>query len=626
MKNMSHPLQSPSTTSDSATSTRSLLIQKSLLRAERLAKRLLKLEKRIQKYRAQLETTQNARLSVAGIFFLGLIAFTAWPTLGWELAWIAGFIGIFSWLVIRTRNLRRHVEDLVGLEAFVRRQRSRLLGHPSGRHWERASETAASQTLLHDLGLVGPHSLFSLIDETLTDFGETRLLQWITQPDLAINRVLDRQKQVRRLENENWFYTRLSLVANRQTDLRLSAGQVLEFIGRPFVGDKFQWFFAFNLILWLIMVAAIAVSLTQGTSSPVAFIIVFSMVSFWSLKQTESSFSKGVGLSHHLGQLEPLFVRIEKRSEQNALYRELLPVTSHSGPSREAKRLNFVLNFLGIQANPLLYIVINALTPWTLTASFFLERRRKRINESFPACLNELAQYEALSSLALMAHYQTSVFPDVTPQATPNFQLLFHPLVDRTRVVANDFAFPENKSLGLLTGSNMSGKSTFLRTIGINQILANMGAPVFADQFNTQPLAIETCIEVSDSLRDGFSYFYAEVRRLKDLLLHTQKGEPVLFLIDEIFRGTNNRERQIGSRAVIQTLAKSSHALGFVSTHDLELTNLEDSTPAVMNLHFREEIRGAQMYFTYKLHSGPCPTTNALKIMAAEGIAVDVGP
>jgi DNA mismatch repair ATPase MutS len=282
---------------------------------------------------------------------------------------------------------------------------------------------------------------------------------------------------------------------------------------------------------------------------------------------------------------------------------------------------------MSVQANPLVYLIVNALVPWSLTGTYFLERRRKRIAYTFPQCLEELSELEALASLVIFDHYQTDVYPEVKDAVRRPplaFKLLFHPLIDRERVVPNDFHFPAGKNLGLLTGSNMSGKSTFLRTIGVNQILANIGAPVFAENFETSPLAIETCIEVSDSLRDGFSYFYAEVRRLKALLETSKHDQAMLYLIDEIFRGTNNRERHIGSRAVIRTLATSPHSIGFISTHDLELTALENSSPTVLNLHFREEISPqGEMLFTYLLRHGPCPTTNALKIMAAEGIEVD---
>ena len=262
--------------------------------------------------------------------------------------------------------------------------------------------------------------------------------------------------------------------------------------------------------------------------------------------------------------------------------------------------------------------------PWSAVASWFLERRRRKISESFPICLQELAELEVLGSLVIFDRYQTSIYPELD-SGTLRMSDVFHPLIDRNHVIANDFGFQDGSSLGLLTGSNMSGKSTFLRAVGLNQTLANMGAPVFASEFATSPMKIETCIEVSDSLRDGVSYFYAEVRRLKALLEQAKAaGQSTLFLIDEIFRGTNNKERQIGSRAVIRALARlRPKALGFVSTHDLELTVLEKEEPAVVNLHFRETIEAGQMVFSYRLNPGPSPTTNALLIMAMEGLPVD---
>jgi DNA mismatch repair ATPase MutS len=262
--------------------------------------------------------------------------------------------------------------------------------------------------------------------------------------------------------------------------------------------------------------------------------------------------------------------------------------------------------------------------PWSQVAVYFLERHRQKIAIGFPKCIEELSELEVLGSLLIFDKYQTQTYPEFADTTTLQCQQVYHPLLERSRAVANDFSFPVKQTLGLLTGSNMSGKSTFLRTVGVNQVLANMGAPVFAEKFVTVPLKLETCIEVSDSLRDGYSYFYAEVRRLRDILKVAATSEPVLFLIDEIFRGTNNRERQIGSRAVIKTLAQQPTAIGFISTHDLELTNLEQAHPSLINLHFREDINDrGEMVFSYQLRHGPCPTTNALRIMKAEGINVE---
>jgi DNA mismatch repair ATPase MutS len=189
--------------------------------------------------------------------------------------------------------------------------------------------------------------------------------------------------------------------------------------------------------------------------------------------------------------------------------------------------------------------------------------------------------------------------------------------------VGNDFTLERLGELVIITGSNMSGKSTFLRTVGVNLCLAFSGAPVPASAWCTMPFRLFTCITVSDSVTDGISYFYAEVRRLKALLeaLHEAHPYPLFFLIDEIFRGTNNRERHIGSRAYIQALT-GGYGVGLVSTHDLELVKLEHEMGGIRNVHFREAIAAGRMIFDYQLRPGPCPTTNALQIMRLAGLPV----
>ncbi|MFL5704773.1 MAG: MutS-related protein, partial [Ktedonobacteraceae bacterium] len=166
----------------------------------------------------------------------------------------------------------------------------------------------------------------------------------------------------------------------------------------------------------------------------------------------------------------------------------------------------------------------------------------------------------------------------------------------------------------------------FLRTLGVNLCLAYAGGPVNASTFQTSLFRIYTCIKVSDSVTDGYSYFYAEVRRLKALLSELERPSdfPLFFLIDEIFKGTNNRERLIGSSAYIHALV-GKNCMGAISTHDLELVKLADTQPEIKNYHFREEVIDGQMVFDYILRPGPCPTTNALKIMQLEGLPIEAG-
>ena len=189
--------------------------------------------------------------------------------------------------------------------------------------------------------------------------------------------------------------------------------------------------------------------------------------------------------------------------------------------------------------------------------------------------------------------------------------------------VHNDFSVPAVGQINIITGSNMSGKSTFLRTVGINLVLAYAGGPVNADQLTTIPFRLISCIRVSDSVTDGISYFYAEVKCLKALLLALEKVDrwPVFYFIDEIFRGTNNRERLLGSRAYIRALVKGS-GVGLIATHDLELVQLADEMPTITNYHFTDDVANGRMLFDYTIRPGPSPTTNALKIMRLEGLPV----
>jgi DNA mismatch repair ATPase MutS len=180
--------------------------------------------------------------------------------------------------------------------------------------------------------------------------------------------------------------------------------------------------------------------------------------------------------------------------------------------------------------------------------------------------------------------------------------------------------------VALITGSNMAGKSTFLKTVGINLCLAYAGGPACAQRMSAIPLRLHTCMRISDSISDGYSYFYAEVRCLRRLLDRLDEppehAPPLLYLIDEIFRGTNNRERMIGGQAYTRALI-GARGTGLIATHDLELAHLAEGDPRVSNFHFRDEVGDGRLIFDYRIHPGPSPTTNALKIMEMEGLPVE---
>ena len=342
-------------------------------------------------------------------------------------------------------------------------------------------------------------------------------------------------------------------------------------------------------------------------------------------------FGRVLALRHELEKLEAIACRLERRSFHNSptLKNLCLPLTSSPDrPSASLRRLARLSHGLSVKAHPLIHLALNAVVPWDLALTLQLTRLCDLLRPTLPVWLDRIAAIDAASSLATFAYlnptyHWPNLEPDQIDPSTPCLRAknLGHPLIPQHRRITNDIDLRERGRILLVTGSNMSGKSTFLRTIGINVVLAQAGAPVCADVFDWTWMRLFCCIRVTDSLDEGLSYFYAEVKRLKVVLdavnEHTQ--QPVLFLIDEIYKGTNNRERLRGSESFIQAL-RQGNGLGLITTHDLELARLESDESGVTNVHFQETVEGGKLLFDYRLRVGPCPTTNALRIMAQEGL------
>ena len=299
-------------------------------------------------------------------------------------------------------------------------------------------------------------------------------------------------------------------------------------------------------------------------------------------------------------------------------------------PSRHFRQIQRVITAISLRMNPVLQLILNLFGPWDFYFIKRLQQCKAELVNQLPAWLDAWYELEAAGSLANLAYLNPAyMFPRIVEAATGADQAIFgaqrmgHPLIPDGQKVHNTFSVAAAGQINIITGSNMSGKSTFLRTVGVNLVLAYAGGPVNADQLVTIPFRLVSCIRVSDSVTDGISYFYAEVKCLKGLLreLEATDSHPVLYFIDEIFRGTNNRERLQGSRAYIRALVGQS-GVGLIATHDLELIQLADEMPAISNYHFTDEVRDGRMVFDYSIRPGPSPTTNALKIMRLEGLPV----
>jgi hypothetical protein len=606
---------------------RSRTLERHLARLDRGIERLKALDRRF------FWTRLGTLLAGAVALFLALLGDQARPA---QIV-ILVFLAAFSLVVFLHRRVDRAARRFTLSRRYHQAQHARM-----ALAWdELPPETAGPPDRGHpfaaDLYVTGPHSLHRLLDTAVSNGGSGRLRDWLLEPAPDLDRLYERQALVRELRPRTGFRSRLALSGA----LVLSGGperwdgeQLLRWLegnpsGRPLgvILAVLAVLAGLNLALFLLAVL--------GGAPPywVLSLTAYAAVYLWAYRDLSELFGQSLHLSDTLDRFRAVLAFLESYpySPQSRLARLCAPFwKAGQRPSAYLRRIAWIASAASLQGNPVVWLLLNVLLPWDLFFAYQLQRYKAALRGQLPAWLEAWYELEALNSLANFAylnpHYN---FPQISRDASPvdgaifSAQAMGHPLIPEADKVRNDFRMDSLGRVALITGSNMSGKTTFLRTLGANLCLAYAGSPVDAAGLRTIPWRLFTCIEVSDSLSDGISYFYAEVRRLKDLLdaLRSPHPRPLFFLIDEIFRGTNNRERQIGGRAYVRALA-GGHGSGLISTHDLELVTLADALSQVTNYHFQETILDGRMVFDYRLRPGPSPTTNALRIMEMEGLPV----
>ena len=594
---------------------------------------------RLNRHLAQMDI-RNRQLSWwrLGLFFTGILATSLAYFLGPWPGRLTGSISLitFTFAVYLHRRLDRvhlHFRTTCQITATqIARAQLNWAQIPLVREHPDNGYSQNSKPLAQDLNLTGERSLLHLLNTTFSRGGVNRLRSWLLtpahEPDPA--QIQARHTLLHELIPRTGFRTRLT----RSSALVTQPGQTWDGEGllqwlekhtkRPSTGTLLLLFLlAFaNLTLFLLNTAGLLPPYWIGTTT--LYFILY-------IAQTRTdTFNEALSLVQSLTQFHAVFTILENTPFPPAsqLARLCTPFTTGDEPSRLIRRVTWIASAASLQRNPFLWLPLNVLIPWDRLFTHLLNRQKEHLRTRLPQWLDAWYELEALNALANFAHLNPdTTFPEILPISSTDIldaRALGHPLIPRDVRVCNDFTLSNLGELAIITGSNMSGKSTFLRTLGVNLVLAYAGGPVLAKSLRLIPMRLCTSIQVSDSLSDGISYFYAEVKRLKTLLeaLRADNPIPLFFLIDEIFRGTNNQERRIGSDAYLHALA-GGNGTGLISTHDLELTQLADEISGVLNYHFREDIADGRMVFDYHLRPGPCPTTNALRIMALEGLPVN---
>ena len=344
-------------------------------------------------------------------------------------------------------------------------------------------------------------------------------------------------------------------------------------------------------------------------------------------RKAHREFSLAESCHREIGAYRNLLGIIEKEEFRCPCLRDLrgeIDVPGGKTASGEITRLEGIIDFMNLRFSSL-HLFINMITLWDCHCLLALERWRSRSGDRLRGWIGAIGEFESLSSLALIAHDNPGWAMPLLREGEPLFRgsRIGHPLIHRSSRVCNDFALGGSGAIAVITGSNMSGKSTLLRTVGINMALACAGAPVCAGFLECTPLAIFTSMRVRDNLERSISSFYAELIRVGMILRAAKEGTSMIFLIDEIFRGTNSRDRKRGARALMKALSRG-RAAGMIATHDLELVSDEgDGGPEIMNFHFREQYRDGELFFDYLLRGGVCRSSDALYLMRSIGLEVE---
>jgi MutS domain V len=475
-----------------------------------------------------------------------------------------------------------------------------------------------------DLDLFGRASLFELLCTARTRAGEETLARWLIAP-APPDEVRVRQAAAIELSPRLRFRENLSILGE---DIKLGVHPAqLATWGEAESGlpsGMIRVVAPLLAIAWFVSVLAWQLWGASGFLALATTAVNLGMSHRFRLRLNEATHAAEEA-GQDLMLLSQVLTAFEREEFSSPRLLQLQTQLKQQGmpPSRAIAKLNRLVEFLEGARNPIVRMFDPVLF-YRLQLVLATESWRRRFGPSLRLWLDAAGELEALAALGGYTYeHPEDVFPEFVDYA-PCFEAeaLAHPLIPRERGVANDLRLDRDLQLIIVSGPNMAGKSTFLRGIGVNAVLAQSGAPVRAAKLKLSPLTVTASICVLDSLEGGISRFYAEIHRLKQIMDLTGGSAPVLFLLDELLSGTNSHDRLIGTRSIVTRLVERG-AVGLVSTHDLALTAIpQEIGSKAINCHFEDHLKDGELRFDYKLYPGIVQTSNALPLMRSIGLEV----
>ncbi len=590
-------------------------------------------------YEKKLETVQLNILSLQNrsqrystirlILFIGTVTLAAISLfkVHFSLLWAVIPLMAFIVSVVKHDRIFREKERLGWILGFYEDGLRRINDAWYGHGLRGTDYVDENHLFARDLDIFGEDSLFELMCTAQTAGGETQLAAWLTAPSER-DIILARQEAVKELTDQLQLREDISVAARRMRSLldpqRLNDWATASSSLSP------QKFGAYRTLFFCLGAMAVAAGVSCFFTDIGLALLVGVGVLQWSigraLKSRLSPILLGVeGPRRQLKIMSDILSRFEQQPVQCTLLQTLHEAfTVHRETASHATaRLGRLVDWLD-QAKNQVFAPIAFLLMWNGHFALSIEKWRLEFGTHIPQWLHTIGQMEALCALSGFAFEHPDYhFPEIVDGA-PVYEgkALGHPLLPGNDCVRNSVSLSDKPKVWVVSGSNMSGKSTFLRVIGINAVLAMSGAPICGESLRMTPLAIGSTIRVLDSLHKGKSRFYTEISTLKHIMEKTEGTYPLLFLLDEIFHGTNSHDRTIGAQAVIHELIKRN-AIGLVTTHDLALTKTADALgEEARNVHFDDTVKEGRLSFDYTLKDGPVTRSNALELMRSVGLKV----
>jgi len=574
--------------------------------------------------RARLERL-HARIGGIRLLLAAATIVAAWCSLRahwfsslWLLLPLAAFAALV-WLHHRVRNARRRSERAA---RFYGRGLDRIHDRwpGGGQQGERFAD--ATHVYCADLDLFGRGSLFELLCETRTRMGEATLARWLLTP-ASLATIRDRWNSVSDLRERLQLREDLAVLGER-AEAGVHPEALLGWAQEPNQLGPL-WIRAAALLLPCLAVASAWFWYRTGSAAPFLLVLSGESLLLFRLRQPIDRVLHGTEAAFEdLPLFASIITRIEREPFAAVSLQRLIGRLASAGASVPVTlaRLSTIANLAGSRRNQLIATLAIPLM-YPLLIALAAERWRRMHGAAVGVWVEVSGECEALLAIAAYSfEHPQDPFPEFV-EGPASFQGvgLGHPLIADARCVRNDVSLTGSTRVLMVSGSNMSGKSTLLRIVGINTVLAMMGAPVRARHLRLAPLQVGASIRINDSLQEGHSRFYAEILRIRQLLALAATSPPLLALLDELLQGTNSQDRRVGAQGVVSALLRLG-AIGLVSTHDLALTDLCAAQGSLTNVHFQDEILHGQMRFDFRLHPGVLTRSNGVELMRLIGLEV----